>query len=133
IDFMAVFSKRVNVSLTHSTPINKFNASLVSGMGPAHKLIFIYTQRLVKETKMRYGRLADTDRANLLGLHKLNGAFGFRKPICQRCCGHPTGGTATEDNDFFDWSVLHISSRSEDDNMPGKAPARIINRSKKMR
>ena len=98
----AVVPKGMYIRVAKTRPVDELDAQLERGVGLAHEVRLVQTQRLVEEADVRHGGLAHADDADLGGLDQANVALIRAQEARQRGSRHPSTGASTDDDDVAD-------------------------------
>ena len=100
----------VHVTVTDARPVAELDAELEGALRGADELGFVQSQCLrIERADVRHRGFADTDDADLVGLHQPHFARPVQMPD-QRRRGHPAGRTAAHHHDLTDRIPVHLIS-----------------------
>src|SRR6185369_17362163 len=103
---VAYRAEAMNVAVAHSRPVDKLDAELERALSLLDEIDLVDLEHFVEQLEMRNGRLADTDRADLLGLDQPDRILATEQ-LGTRSRSHPARGAATDDDNVFDRPVSH--------------------------
>src|SRR6267378_6441362 len=103
---MADGTEAMDVAIASPPPVDELDAELEGAAHLADELDLIDLQHAVEELQVRHGGFAHTDRADLLGFYEPNRAVPPQH-LRQGGGRHPARGTATDDEDIADATILH--------------------------
>ncbi len=107
----AIVAEGVDIAFADLLPIDEFNAQLERRLGLANEVRLGYAEQRVEQVDHRDGRLADPDRADVLGLDQRNRQTTRSEHLCHTRGRHPAGGAAAKDHDSLGRRI-HETHRS---------------------
>ncbi len=99
-DRLADDAERMKVRIAALMPADELDAQLVGAVGGADEFLLVDAEPLDESDERRHRRLANTDRAELLGLHQLDLAKLALEVMAKHRGREPPGGAAADDYDF---------------------------------
>jgi hypothetical protein len=99
-DRLADDAERMEVRIAALVPADELDAELVGGVGGLDELALVDAEPLDQRDERRYGRLADTDGAELFRFHQLDLAELALQVLAEHRRGQPPGRAATHDDNF---------------------------------
>src|SRR5207253_2205226 len=107
----AIKAERMDVAVTDSRPVTKFNAEFVGGVRRPHEVALVDPKKGVKQVDLRDGGLADADRSNLIRFDQLDcQVCHFAEDLRHGCRRHPARGTAADDDNLANSVCLHSTT-----------------------
>ena len=101
-------AEAVDIEVPELCPVDELDAELEGALGSCEKLVLVELERGVVVLDGRDGRLADTDRGDLVRLDEAD-AYGALQELRKERRGHPARSSAPHDDDILD-ALIHRSA-----------------------
>src|SRR5207249_10457615 len=101
-------AEAVDIEVPELCPVDELDAELEGALGSCEKLVLVELERGVVVLDGRDGRLADTDRGDLVRLDEAD-AYGALQELREERRSHPARSSAPHNDDILD-ALIHRSA-----------------------